>query len=156
MSLSQEQPPSPAMEDAEAQMRRALGLFGDAPKSRSDGGERAEPAQRSGGGVFTQNTHRRRFVQDGEVPVTVVRRDDPASAAPPMGPSYSRLHRVEAALQTESTTRERAERALQEAQAAVQALRTKMGHNDLAKNEAVAAAQPRNAAEKANPARSSQ
>jgi chromosome segregation ATPase len=49
------------------------------------------------------------------------------------------LQRVEAALAAETAGRERAERALHEAQSAVQALQTKMGHNDLAKNEAVAA-----------------
>ena len=128
------------MDDAEQQMRRALGLYGDAPRPRPDG-DRPEPAQRAGGG-FMQGVHRRRFVQDGEVPVTVVRRDAPDAAhsgAGQAGPTSSRLQRVEAALAAETAGRERAERALHEAQAAVQALQTKMGHNDLAKNEAVAA-----------------
>jgi len=144
MSLPREQPASsataPPMDDAEQQMRRALGLHGDAPRPRPEG-ERAEPGQRAGGG-FMQGLHRRRFVQDGEVPVTVVRREAPDAAHPgtgPAGPTSSRLQRVEAALATETVGRERAERALHEAQAAVQALQTKMGHNDLAKNEAVAA-----------------
>ena len=130
------------MDDAEAQMRRALGLFGDAPRGRPEM-ERSEPGQRTGGGFMQGGAHRRRFVQDGEVPVTVVRRDasEPTpSGAAPSGPSHSRLHRVETALQTESAARDRAERALQEAQAALQALQTKIGHNELAKNEAVAAA----------------
>ena len=56
------------------------------------------------------------------------------------GPTSSRLQRVEAALAAETAGREKAERALHEAQAQVQALQTKMGHNDLAKNEAMAAA----------------
>jgi chromosome segregation ATPase len=42
-------------------------------------------------------------------------------------------------LAAETAARERAERALHEAQAALQALQTKIGHNDLAKNEAIAA-----------------
>ena len=89
-----------------------------------------------------QGVHRRRFVQDGEVPVTVVRRDAPDAAhqgGGQAGPTSSRLQRVEAALAQETAGRERAERALHEAQATVQALQTKMGHNDLAKNEALAA-----------------
>jgi hypothetical protein len=86
-----------------------------------------------------QNAHRRRFVQDGEVPVTVVRRDAPDAGGGQAGPTSSRLQRVEAALAAETTGRERAEKALHEAQATVQALQTKMGHNDLAKTEAVAA-----------------
>ena len=144
MSLPREQPQSPAtappMDDAEQQMRRALGLYGDAPRPRPES-ERAEPAQRAGGG-FMQGVHRRRFVQDGEVPVTVVRRDIPDAAHAGGGqatPTSSRLQRVEAALAAETAGRERAERALHEAQAALQALQTKIGHNDLAKNEAIAA-----------------
>jgi hypothetical protein len=144
MSLPREQPQSPStappMDDAEQQMRRALGLYGDAPRPRPES-ERSEPAQRAGGG-FMQGVHRRRFVQDGEVPVTVVRRDVPDAAHPGTGqaaPTSSRLQRVEAALAAETAARERAERALHEAQAAVQALQTKIGHNDLAKNEATAA-----------------
>jgi hypothetical protein len=89
-----------------------------------------------------QGVHRRRFVQDGEVPVTVVRREQPDAAhasAGQAGPTSSRVQRIEAALATETAGRERAERALHEAQAALQALQTKIGHNDLAKNEAVAA-----------------
>jgi hypothetical protein len=144
MSLPREQPQSsataPPMDDAEQQMRKALGLYGDQPRQRPDN-ERGEPAQRGGGG-FMQGVHRRRFVQDGEVPVTVVRRDAPDAAHPgsgQAGPTSSRLQRVEAALAAETAGRERAERALHEAQSAVQALQTKIGHNDLAKNEAVAA-----------------
>ena len=157
MSLPREQPQStatpPPMDDDEQQMRRALGLYGDAPRPRPEG-ERQEPAQRGGGAFMQGGVHRRRFVQDGEVPVTVVRRD-PADGAHQgaahlvaahsgtgaglSGPTSSRLQRVEAALAAETAGRERAERALHEAQGAVQALQTKIGHNELAKNEAVGA-----------------
>lgn len=125
------------MDDAEAQMRRALGLHGEGHRSRPDG-DRPEPGQRMGGGGFTQGLHRRRFVQDGEVPVTVVRRD-PAElpGGAPSGPSSSRLQRVEAALTAETAARDKADRALQETQAALQALRTKIGHHELERNEAV-------------------
>jgi len=143
MSLPREQPQSsataPPMDDAEQQMRKALGLYDDSPRSRPDN-ERGE-SQRAGGG-FMQGVHRRRFVQDGEVPVTVVRRDAPDAAhsgTGHAGPTSSRLQRVEAALAAETAGRERAEKTLHEAQAAVQALQTKIGHNDLAKNEATAA-----------------
>jgi hypothetical protein len=145
MSLPREQPQSsstaPPMDDAEQQMRRALGLYGDAPRPRPDG-ERQDQGQRTGGGFTPGGLHRRRFVQDGEVPVTVVRRDAPDAAhggGGQAGPTSSRLQRVEAALAAETAGRDRAERALHDAQAALQALQTKMGHNDLAKNEAVAA-----------------
>jgi hypothetical protein len=160
MSLPREQPQTnattPPMDDDEQQMRRALGLHGDAPRSRSEG-ERQEPVQRGGGAFMQGGVHRRRFVQDGEVPVTVVRRDQTDGAhqgaahsavahsggaftgAGLSGPTSSRLQRVEAALAAETAGRERAERALHEAQSAVQALQTKIGHNELAKNEAVGA-----------------
>jgi hypothetical protein len=140
MSLPRETAPSTAapLDDQEQAMRRALGLFGDAPRPRPES-ERAETMPRPGPG-FMQGPHRRRFVQDGEVPVTVVRRDD-ASHAPggQTPPTSSRLQRVEAALAGETARADRAERALHEAQAAAQALQTKIGHNELAKNEAIAA-----------------
>jgi hypothetical protein len=144
MSLPRDQTQSsaaaPPMDDAEQAMRRALGLYGDAPRTRPEG-ERPELAQRAGGGFSQGGLHRRRFVQDGEVPVTVVRREPDAAhgGTGQAAPTSSRLQRVEAALAAETAGRERAERALHEAQAALQALQTKMGHNDLAKNEAVAA-----------------
>jgi hypothetical protein len=141
MSLPREQSQSattaPPVDEAEQAMRRALGLFGEGSRSRPDA-DRQDSGQRTGGG-FMQGVHRRRFVQDGEVPVTVVRRDTPDPGTGQTSPTSSRLQRVEAALAAETTGRERAERALHEAQAALQALQTKIGHNDLAKNEAVAA-----------------
>jgi hypothetical protein len=146
IGLSPDQSPageSTQMEDTEAQMRRALGLYGDSPRprmepDRSDGTQRPMDRYAPGG-------HRRRFVQDGDVPVTVVRRDGgldqlanrPAVAVPP---SQSRLQRTEAALSVETAARDRAERALAEAQATIRDLQTKIGHADLAKNEALEAA----------------
>jgi hypothetical protein len=142
MTLPREQSQSsataPPMDDAEQQMRKALGLYGDGSRARPDS-DRQDSGQRAGGGFTQGGVHRRRFVQDGEVPVTVVRRDAP-DATGQTGPTSSRLQRVEAALAAETSGRERAEKALHEAQGTVQALQTKMGHNDLAKNEAMAAA----------------
>jgi hypothetical protein len=144
MSLPREQTSStttsPPMDDAEQAMRRALGLFGDASRPRPEG-ERTEQVPRPGGG-FSPGLHRRRFVQDGEVPVTVVRRDTQDAAHPGGGqaaPTSSRLQRVEGALAGETARADRAERALHDTQAALQALQTKIGHNELAKNEALAA-----------------
>ena len=109
-----------------------LGLYVATHRGPVPEGDRQESGQRGGGGGggFMQGVHRRRFVQDGEVPVTVVRRDAPDAAHPgaaQSGPTSSRLQRVEAALAQETAARERAERALHEAQAMVQALQTKMG-----------------------------
>jgi hypothetical protein len=139
--------PTPAgdpMQAAEARMRRALGLGGEQarpPQERSNTVQR--PADR-----FSTPGHKRRFVHDGEVPVTMVhglvsnRRDHPegngirggANAQP-----TNRLEVAEAALAAEIATRERTERALAEAQAAVHDLQTKLGHADLARQEAVEA-----------------
>ena len=76
---------------------------------------------------------RARFVQDGDVPVTIVNR---AKATLDVVPSSSRLSQAEAALATERTARLRAERALSEAQIAIRDLRTKQAHADLALHEA--------------------
>lgn len=133
-------------DDAESQMRKALGLMGEASRSRAEP-ERAETPHRlglgdrfgGGGGL-----HRRRFVQDGDVPVTVVRRDpghDSLRGAAPQGPlpTSSRLQRTEAALAAETAAREKAERALADAQSLARDLQTKIGHAELARSEAVEA-----------------
>ncbi|WP_325680930.1 hypothetical protein [Rhodopila sp.] len=131
-------------------MRRALGLLGDGTRPRGDGEriERAEmPPPRTTDRFGNGGLHRRRFVQDGDVPVTVLRRDNghdtpshrAAPAAPGPAPTSSRLQRVEAALAAETAARTLADRALAEAQASVRDLQTKIGHAELAKNEAVEA-----------------
>jgi hypothetical protein len=128
-------------EEAESQMRRALGLMGETPRHRADS-DRQEPAMRPGG-AFSGGLHRRLFVQDGDIPVTVLRRepgaDLPANrvAAPVTVPSSSRLQRTEAALAAETAAREKAERSLAETYAVVRDLQTKIGHAELAKNEAI-------------------
>ena len=94
---------------------------------------------------FNGGLHRRRFVQDGDVPVTVLRRE-PGHEAPahrgvvaPSAPTSSRLQRTEAALAAETAARDRAERSLAESQGVVRDLQTKIGHAELAKNEAIEA-----------------
>jgi hypothetical protein len=132
------------IDEAESQMRKALGLLGDAPRHRAEP-DRSDPQNRSSGstGAFSGGLHRRRFVQDGDVPVTVLRRDiahDPAAhrAAPASAaPTSNRLQRAEAALAAETAMREKSERALSDSQNAVRDLQTKIGHAELARNEAL-------------------
>jgi hypothetical protein len=134
---------SDPMQAAEARMRRALGLDGEQLRTRPmqervDSPQR--PAERFSPG------HKRRFVHDGEVPVTLVHglvsgRREQADGNGARGGTNAqptnRLEVAEAALAAEIATRERAERSLQEAQAAVHDLQTKLGHADLARQEAV-------------------
>jgi hypothetical protein len=130
--------------DVEAQMRRALGLYGGMrPRMDHERGEqpvrtmdRFGPQGGNHGGAMggNQGLHRRRFVQDGEIPVTVVRRDATADAS---APQSSRLQRTEATLAAETAAHERAERALHDAHAQIAALQTKIGHAELARTEAV-------------------
>jgi hypothetical protein len=131
-------------DEAESQMRRALGLLGESPRHRPDQ-ERMDQSSRGMGDRFNGGLHRRRFVQDGDVPVTVLRREpgyeQPAhrGAASAAAPTSSRLQRTEAALATETAARDRAERSLAETQNIVRDLQTKIGHAELAKTEAVEA-----------------
>jgi hypothetical protein len=134
---------SDPMQAAEARMRRALGLDGEQLRARpmQERGESPQrPAER-----FTPG-HKRRFVHDGEVPVTLVhglvsgRREQTDGNGTRGGGSAqptNRLEVAEAALAAEIATRERTERSLQEAQASVHDLQTKLGHADLARQEAV-------------------
>jgi hypothetical protein len=130
-------------DDAESQMRKALGLLGEPPRHRPDIERNDQPPRlgdRSNGGL-----HRRRFVQDGDIPVTVLRRDQGHEVSAYRGvatapaPTSSRLQRTEAALAAETAARERAERSLAETQSIVRDLQTKIGHAELAKNEAIEA-----------------
>jgi hypothetical protein len=142
-------PPGPTSDmpgpgdEAESQMRKALGLLGESQRHRPDA-ERADQPPRMGD-RFNGGLHRRRFVQDGDIPVTVLRRDQGYEAPPhrgvaaPPAPTSSRLQRTEAALAAETAAREKAERALGEIQSLARDLQTKIGHAELAKNEAVEA-----------------
>src|SRR5690242_8470169 len=93
--------PQLPIDDVEAQMRRALGLFGGGPRAR------AEQPHREPNHVRNASPIKRRFVQDGEVPVTVVRRDPDAGSL-----SASPLQRAETALADEIAARRNAERLL--------------------------------------------
>lgn len=117
--------PAPnTLSNEEARMRQALGLHEGAPNPR--------PPQRR-----EQDHGGRRFVKDGEVPVVMLSasRDRGGDVAAPV----NRVAAAEAALKTERAARERAERSLQEALAAVQHLQTQLAHAELAHKEALAA-----------------
>ncbi len=130
----------------EARIRRAWGLDGEAPRMRLP--ERVEPAPMPRPAErFTPGAHKRRFVQDGEVPVTLVhgltgaRREHHEPSAARAAAPTNRLEVAETALAAEISSRERAEKALAESQAMVQQLQTKLGHSDLARQDALAALQ---------------
>ncbi len=104
-------------------MREALGLGGDgAPDLRQ---QRQSPDRRP-----------RRFVKDGEVPVVILSTTRGSSMGPPM--PVNRVATAEAALRSERTAREQAQRSLHEALATIEHLRTQLGHAALAHREALA------------------
>jgi hypothetical protein len=128
-------------------MRRALGLHGEAPAPRpgsvpSTPGSQGAPSQgspsqgsASQGSASQGWSHRppRRFVRDGEIPVTVIRQNQH-----PEGESGT--NQLEAARQTIrslTTAKERAERSLDEAQATIRDLQTKLAHERMGKDEAI-------------------
>ncbi len=120
---------------AEAQMRHALGLDGQAQAPRGD--EQQPPPQGPTPDRLTLHRPPRRFVKDGEVPVTVVRRTHPGEVAANIAPAAS--NQLEAARQTirsQAVATERAERALNDAQATIRDLRTKLAHERMAREEA--------------------
>lgn len=121
----------PAGANAEARMRRALGLDGRMTPTR------ALPARAPDATAPTR--HRHRFVSDGDVPVVVLnpRADVPGAPRPDV-----------AAIQSERDARQRAEQALAGAQATIRELQgklaqvqTTLAHVTLARDEAVAALQ---------------
>ena len=107
----------------EAQMRRALGLYNASPTQ-----DRPVPPPASPGASSPQ---RRRFVRDGEVPVSVIRRDQDEGA------NTNKLDATRQALREQIEAREQAEHLLQEAQATIHDLQTKLAHERLAKDEAI-------------------
>ncbi len=132
-------------------MRRALGLRDDARPGGEGFTANRSGEQRQGERPVQRrepDRRTRRFVKDGEVPVVVLsgsREHGPDAPAP-----VNRLAAAESALDAERAARERAERSLHEALAAVQHLQTQIAHANLAHREALAAEQrAREAAEQA-------
>jgi chromosome segregation ATPase len=72
-------------------------------------------------------------VQDGDVPVTVMRRDPVAE------PSFNRRQQAEAQLAAQTAARAQAEQALAKTQSQARDLQTRVGHTELAKTEALEA-----------------
>jgi hypothetical protein len=123
------------LQNTEARMRRALGLqarMQSAVGQRS--AERLSPDQR-----------KHRFVQDGEVPVTVLpgrgaHGDASSSRQMSVQEPVNRVEVAQTALAAERAEREQAGRALQEALVTIHDLQTKLGHAELALGEAREAA----------------
>ena len=111
--------------ETETQMRRALGLN----DQRLTLGH--EPPPSAPTGTSAAHPQRRRFVRDGDVPVTVVHREHDHGAG------TNKLDAAQQALREQMAARERAEQLLQEARAAIQALETKLAHERIATEEAV-------------------
>jgi hypothetical protein len=109
----------------EAQMRHALGLDGN--RSPQTAGNHPSPLSNS------LHPQKRRFVRDGEVPVTVIHRDHHLDGES----GVNQLDAARQALRSETTAKERAERSLEGMQTTIHDLRTKLAHERLAKDEAV-------------------
>jgi hypothetical protein len=126
--MNDSEPDDARLRSAEVQMRRALGLRSDAPAS-----DVHHPAP------VTNGSHppRRRFVHDGEVPVTVVRRDHHHDG----DVGTNQLEAARQVIRSQAAAKERAERSLEEAQVANRDLQTKLAHERLAKAEALEAIQ---------------
>lgn len=123
-------------------MRRALGLEGEQPRPPM-----APPAVER---VPILNRPKRRFVADGEIPVVhgrLQRRDE--AGGPQATPTPNRVEVAEATARFERDSREKAERLLAEAQAAVHDLQTRLGHAQLAASEAQNALEAERAAAEA-------
>jgi hypothetical protein len=121
----------------EAQMRHALGLDSPAqplaPPVNNDVTPSPAPER------LTLHRPPRRFVKDGEVPVTVVRRT-PADGVSGLGPAaMSQLEAARQTIRSQAVATERAERALADAQATIRDLRTKLEHERMARDEALQA-----------------
>ena len=107
----------------EAQMRRALGLHNTSQTQAIP-----LPATPSASASHPQ---RRRFVRDGEVPVSVIHRDQGDASG------TNALEAARQALREQVAAREHAEHLLQEAQATIHDLQTKLAHERLARDEAI-------------------
>jgi hypothetical protein len=115
--MSEIESDDPRLRATEEQMRRALGLRqGSSP-----------PGQASSNVPHPQ---RRQFVRDGDVPVEVLHGPDNSSRV-------NQLAATREALQAQTMAREEAERMLAEARHTIHDLQTKLGHERLARDEAV-------------------
>jgi hypothetical protein len=107
-------------------MRRALGLHGEASLPRP------EPVPSTPASHGSPRPPRR-FVRDGETPVTIVRRNQ----SPDIGSGANQLETARQTIRSLTAERERADRLLTEAQKTIRDLQTKLAHERLSKDEAV-------------------
>jgi len=114
-----------AIDAAEARMRAALGL-GSRPAPSGNTPHTAAPAPIS----HDQTRPRRRFAQDGDVPVVMLSRSRDTDGA-----SDNRFAALTTELREEKSARARAERALDEANLSIQSLKTKLAHLEIACEE---------------------
>ncbi len=138
-----------SLHDAERKMREALlGMGGRretaAPRQHSDSPRQTSHRQSGERASASGSGHRHRFVQDGEVPVVMVTNTNAASsptgAARASETRASRQAPTAADLNAERGARERTERALQQAQAVIRDLETKLAHAEMARTDAQNAA----------------
>ena len=115
-------------------MRRALGLRETSASARQN----APPPASAG----APHPYRRRFVRDGEVPVTVIHRDHNDGAG------INRIDAARQALREQVAAREQAEQLLRDALATVQALETKLAHERIGKDEELRSLEDELAAER--------
>ena len=134
-------------DQSEASMRLALERIG-ARKPRDARAPApsfsATPMSRNGA-----DGQKRRFVRDGEVPVMMVTGSRPmenASVRRGPGPQGEQLEAAQAALRTERSAHDTAERRLKDAETTIGDLRTKLGHIALARDEAIETAKRAEAA----------
>jgi hypothetical protein len=116
-------------EVTEARIRRSLGLM-SSPTPANNHSNTSSQTHGSGGGNLGGAIQRRRFVRDGEVPVTILH------------PKSEAENRHAAALadmtrqrDAERAARLRAEQALHDAQVMIQTLQTRIAHAEIAKSE---------------------
>ena len=128
-------PQADAIDAAEARMRLALGL-GSRPAHQGAGhGNPASHAPASAPPAHESTRPRRRFAQDGDVPVVMLNRSRENDG------SENRLSTLTAKLQEEKEARTRLERALEEANLSIQSLKTKLAHTEMAFDEKLKAEQ---------------
>jgi hypothetical protein len=121
--------PAEAIDAAEARMRLALGLTGSGRPTPSgqSGGTHSHAPQPAGSSHDPSRPQRRRFAQDGDVPVVMLNRGRDTDNG-----GESRLQTLTAELREERNNRQRAERSLDEANLNIQSLKTKLAHAELA------------------------
>lgn len=118
--------------DAEARMRQALGLSGARSGGNGHGGT-PHGGTSHGGGSGAAGARRHRFVQDGEVPVSVIRPRPQAA-----GRGGIENERAADELAQERQLRFEAERRLADKEAQCRSLQTRIGLAELERDQALA------------------